>query len=108
MTIFMLSLAGIPPTVGFFAKLFVFRALVDAQIWLPLAVAIIMTIVSFYYYLRVIVVMLAAPPETATARERVGVSMGAVLGVSAVGTMLLGIFPSFVLDWATKAASLHL
>jgi NADH:ubiquinone oxidoreductase subunit 2 (subunit N) len=34
--------------------------------------------------------------------------MGAVLGVSAVGTMLLGIFPSFVLDWATKAASLHL
>src|SRR5207237_5527482 len=63
MTIFMLSLAGIPPTVGFFAKLFVFRALVDAQIWAPLIVAVIMTIVSFYYYLRVIVVMLAAPDE---------------------------------------------
>ena len=108
MTIFMLSLAGIPPTVGFFAKLFVFRALVDAQIWLPLAIAIIMTIVSLYYYLRVIVVMLAAPPETAIARERVGVSMGAVLGAAAAGTLLLGIFPSFVLDWATQAASVHL
>ena len=108
MTIFMLSLAGIPPTVGFFAKLFVFRALVDAQIWLPLAVAIVMTIVSFYYYLRVIVVMLAAPPEAAGERLRVGVSMGTVLTASAVGTMLLGIFPTFVLDWATKAASLHL
>ncbi len=58
MTIFMLSLAGIPPTVGFFAKLFVFQALVTAQIWAPLVVAVIMTIVSFYYYLRVIVVML--------------------------------------------------
>jgi NADH-quinone oxidoreductase subunit N len=108
MTIFMLSLAGIPPTVGFFAKLFVFRALVDAQIWLPLAVAIVMTIVSFYYYLRVIVVMLAAPPEAAVERVRIGVSMGTVLTASAVGTMLLGIFPTFVLDWATKAASLHL
>ncbi|MDQ6709016.1 MAG: NADH-quinone oxidoreductase subunit N [Candidatus Dormibacteraeota bacterium] len=108
MTIFMLSLAGIPPTVGFFAKLFVFRALVDAQLWAPLAVAIIMTIVSFYYYLRVIVVMLAAPPEVAVERERVGVSMGAVLAASAAGTMVLGIFPGFVLDWATRAASLHL
>ena len=108
MTIFMLSLAGIPPTVGFFAKLFVFRALVDAQIWLPLAIAIIMTIVSFYYYLRVIVVMLSAAPEGAVARPRVGISMGTVLAVSAAGTLVLGLFPSLVLDWANRAASLHL
>src|SRR3989442_3440816 len=66
MTIFMLSLAGIPPTVGFFAKLFVFQALVTAQIWAPLVVAVIMTIVSFYYYLRVIVVMLALPGMACT------------------------------------------
>jgi len=108
MTIFLLSLAGIPPTVGFFAKLFVFKALVTSQIWLPLAVAIIMTIVSFYYYLRVIVVMLAVPAEGIAVKERVGASMGTVLAVSAAGTMILGIFPSFVLDWATRAASLHL
>ena len=108
MTIFMLSLAGIPPTVGFFAKLFVFRALVGAQIWLPLGIAIVMTIVSFYYYLRVIVVMLAPPPEAVVERPRVGISMGAVLAASAAGTMLLGLFPSMVLDWANRAASLHL
>jgi NADH-quinone oxidoreductase subunit N len=47
MTIFMLSLAGIPPTVGFFAKLFVFQALVTAQLWVPLIAAVIMTIDSF-------------------------------------------------------------
>jgi len=107
MTIFMLSLAGIPPTVGFFAKLFVFRALVDAQIWAPLIVAVIMTIVSFYYYLRVIVVMLAAPDEAAVEKERVGISTGTVIGAAAAATIILGIFPAVVLNWATHAASVH-
>jgi len=107
MTIFMLSLAGIPPTVGFFAKLFIFRALVDAQIWAPLIVAVIMTIVSFYYYLRVVVVMLAAPDETAVEKERVGISTGTVLGAAAAATIILGIFPAVILSWATHAASLH-
>jgi len=107
MTVFLLSLAGIPPTVGFFAKLFILRALVTAQIWVPLIVAIVMTVVSFYYYLRVIVIMLAQPEEEAVERPRVGISMGAVLSAAAVATVLLGIFPEVVLDWATKAASLH-
>lgn len=107
MTIFMLSLAGIPPTVGFFAKLFVFQALVNAQIWAPLVVAIIMTIVSFYYYLRVVVVMLATPDEALARPARLGASTGIVLGVGAVATILLGVFPAVVLGWATSAASLH-
>jgi NADH-quinone oxidoreductase subunit N len=107
MTIFMLSLAGIPPTVGFFAKLFVFAALVNAQIWAPLIVAIIMTIVSFYYYLRVVVAMLAAPDEALARPARLGFSTGTVLGAVAVATIVLGIFPAVVLDWATHAASLH-
>ena len=107
MTIFMLSLAGIPPTVGFFAKLLVFRALVDAQIWAPLIVAVIMTIVSFYYYLRVVVVMLAAPDEAVVEKEPIGISTGTVLGAAAAATIILGIFPAVVLNWATHAASLH-
>ena len=97
----------LPGTVGFFAKLFIFRALVDAQIWAPLIVAVIMTIVSFYYYLRVVVVMLAAPDETAVEKERVGISTGTVLGAAAAATIILGIFPAVVLSWATHAASLH-
>ncbi len=106
MTIFMLSLAGIPPTVGFFAKLFVFQALVTAQIWAPLVVAVIMTVVSFYYYLRVIVVMLAQP-DGAVAEKRLGFSTSTVLGAAAVATIFFGLFPSVVLDWASHAASLH-
>jgi NADH-quinone oxidoreductase subunit N len=107
MTIFMLSLAGIPPTVGFFAKLFVFQALVNAQIWAPLVVAVVMTIVSFYYYLRVVVVMLATPDAAVTEKPRLGISTSGVLGVAAVATIALGIFPTTVLDWASHAASLH-
>lgn len=107
MTIFLISLAGIPPTVGFFAKLFVFQALVNAQLWAPLIVAVIMTIVSFYYYLRVVVTMLATPDEALAKPASVGVSTGAVLGVVAVATIVLGLFPGVVLDWATRAASLH-
>jgi NADH-quinone oxidoreductase subunit N len=107
MTIFMLSLAGIPPTVGFFAKLFIFQALVGAQIWAPLVVAVIMTIVSFYYYLRVIVVMFAAPEEAVVEQHSLGISTSTVLGAAALATIILGIFPAVVLDWATHAASLH-
>jgi NADH-quinone oxidoreductase subunit N len=107
MTIFMLSLAGIPPTVGFFAKLFIFQALVNAHLWLPLIIAVIMTIVSFYYYLRVVVTMLAAPDEALAKPARVGISTSTVLGATALATIVLGIIPSVVLDWATHAASLH-
>jgi NADH-quinone oxidoreductase subunit N len=107
MTLFMLSLAGIPPTVGFFAKLFVFRELVVIQAWPALAVAILTTVVSFYYYLRVVVVMLS-PPAEAVEAERVAPSMRLVLGVAAVLTVLLGILPTWVFDWSTRAATFHL
>jgi NADH:ubiquinone oxidoreductase subunit 2 (subunit N) len=72
-----------------------------------LIIAVIMTIVSFYYYLRVVVTMLAAPDEALAKPARVGISTGTVLGATALATIVLGIIPSVVLDWATHAASLH-
>ncbi|HYM51087.1 MAG TPA: NADH-quinone oxidoreductase subunit N [Candidatus Limnocylindrales bacterium] len=108
MTVFMLSLAGIPPTVGFFAKLFVFRPLVEAGLWAPLGVAIVTTVISFYYYLRVVVVMLTAPEEAAQpVRVPVTRTMGAVLLVAALATVVLGILPTVVFDWARAAAGLR-
>jgi NADH-quinone oxidoreductase subunit N len=109
MTIFMLSLAGIPPTVGFFAKLFVFRALVQVQAWPPLAVAVITTVISFYYYLRVVVVMLTPSEEAVATAPRipVGVVTSALLAVLAAATIVIGIIPGFLVDAARTAASFH-
>jgi len=102
MTIFMLSLAGIPPTVGFFAKLFVFQALVTAHLWIPLIVGILTTVISLYYYLRVIVVMVTVPEGAPVERERVGLPMTLVVGLSALGTTLMGLVPQ-VFGWALQA-----
>ena len=66
-----------------------------------------MTVVSFYYYLRVIVIMLAAPDEVGVEKRPLGIPTSTVLGVAGLATVVLGIFPAVVLDWATRAASLH-
>ena len=57
MSVFLLSLAGIPPTAGFVAKFYIFRAAVDAgMVWLAI-VGVITAVISAYYYLRVIYFM---------------------------------------------------
>lgn len=63
MGILMFSLAGIPPLVGFFAKIFVFKAAIDAGLW-PLAVAaVIATVIGAYYYLNIVRVMYLVEPD---------------------------------------------
>src|SRR5260370_31824215 len=92
MTIFMLSLAGIPPTVGFFAKLFVFQALVTAQIWAPLIVAVIITSFSFFHFFSVVVGVLPPPPGAA-AGQRPGFPPGTRARGAAGGPLCLASFP---------------
>ncbi len=103
MAIFMLSLAGVPFTVGFWAKLFVFQALVGKQLWVPLAFAIITTVISFYYYLRVIVVMFTVPEGGAVEREPVDAPMTVVIGLAGAATLVMGILPQAVFDLAQEA-----
>jgi NADH-quinone oxidoreductase subunit N len=92
MAIFMFSLAGIPPMVGFFAKLAVLQALVATAVtgYLVLAVvAVLMSLVGAYYYLRVIKVMyFDGPTETASLQRGVGVS--ALLALNGAAVLLLG------------------
>jgi NADH-quinone oxidoreductase subunit N len=98
MTIFMLSLGGVPPTVGFIGKLLLFRAAVDAGL-LGLAVAgMLASAAGVYYYLRVVVYMYMRPaPEGALVPERRWTTELA-LAVSAVATMLFGVVPGLVTD----------
>ncbi len=106
MTMFMLSLAGIPPTAGFFAKFYLFAAVVDAGMaWLAV-VGVLFSVVSAYYYLRVIVYMYMREPvrPLAESRER-SIDLGLGLGLAALGVILLGVLPAPVIDAARDAAT---
>ncbi|MFZ2617682.1 MAG: proton-conducting transporter membrane subunit, partial [Anaerolineae bacterium] len=93
MTIFMLSLAGIPPLAGFFGKLYVFKAAVDAGwTWLVI-VAVLNSALSAYYYLRVTVNMFLGS-ETASGQIVLTPAWNLALIVASVGTVLVGVWPT--------------
>jgi NADH-quinone oxidoreductase subunit N len=98
MAVLLLSLTGIPPTVGFFAKLYVLVATVDAGVaWLAVAIALNAALAAFYY-LRVIVYMYMREPEAEPAPIDAS-SLGSLgLALSVVGVVALGIFPGVILD----------
>jgi len=106
LTIFLLSMIGVPLTGGFFGKFYVFKAALDANlVWLTV-LGLLNSAVAAYYYLRIIVVMyMHEPTETTEGLEPLGAGMTVALLVSAGVTLFLGIFPGFVLDFAGKSAS---
>jgi NADH-quinone oxidoreductase subunit N len=107
MTILILSLAGIPPLAGFWAKFFVFIAGFRAGAGWIVAVAIAMTVVSLAYYLYFIKAIWMAPPNDET-QLRAPRSMQAVLVVTTALTVVLGLFPNLagnLLDQIVVVAS---
>ncbi len=95
MAIFMLSLAGVPPLVGFFGKLYVFSAAVSAG-WAWLAViAMINSVVSAYYYLRVVVVMfMSQSDEQSYVRTSLPGGAAVAIAIAAAGVLLMGLLAS--------------
>jgi NADH-quinone oxidoreductase subunit N len=103
MGLFMLSLTGLPPTVGFVGKFFIFRAALDAgQIGLAV-VGVLTSVVSAYYYLRVVVVMYMRSGEPETRSEG---WLNATIGVAALATFVFGILPGPVLALAENSGIL--
>jgi NADH-quinone oxidoreductase subunit N len=95
MSIFMLSLAGFPPTVGFFGKLFLFTAGVSAGYTWLVVLAVLMSVVSVYYYVRVLI-----PVWSATTRAeplRPSVSSTTAIALSGVFSLVLGLYPTSLL-----------
>jgi NADH-quinone oxidoreductase subunit N len=105
LTIFLLSLIGVPLTGGFFGKFYVFKAALDAKlVWLTV-LGLINSAVAAYYYLRVLVVMyMHEPGESSVNLPPAGAGLKVAVYGSALGTLLLGVLPSVVLDFATRAA----
>jgi NADH-quinone oxidoreductase subunit N len=108
MTLFLLSLAGIPPTAGFIAKVDVFGAAVRAGHWPLVLIAVLGSVVAAFFYLRVIVLMYMQVPEEREAGAAPMPGLAALpLAVPAGLTLLLGVFPELVLGFLRSAAILR-
>lgn len=107
LTIFLLSFIGVPLTGGFFGKFYIFRAALDSNlIWLTV-LGLLNSAVAAYYYLRLLVVMyMHEPGEVTNALEPLGLGLRAALVLPAIGTFVLGVLPSAVLNFARGASVL--
>lgn len=103
MSLFLLSLAGIPPTGGFAAKFFILASAIDAGYYGLAATAVIATAISLYFYVRVIFYMFIKEAEAGIEVRRVAVPSAVVLALSAIATMLLGLYPQPFIDMAVAA-----
>jgi NADH-quinone oxidoreductase subunit N len=104
LTIFLLSLIGIPMTGGFFAKFYVFSAAVKANlIWLTI-IGVVNSGVGAYYYLRIIVMMYMRESRKEVPVTRVPFALGLALACCLVATIYFGIFPGRVLQFAQDSA----
>ncbi len=103
LSLFLLSLAGLPLTGGFMAKLLVFKSAWSAGFHALVVIGVINSAVSWYYYLRVIVAMFFAEPATAFKPPAVARSTAAAIVLALLGTLYLGIVPGRVLDTLERA-----
>ena len=107
MLIFMLALAGIPPTAGFMGKLYLFAAAVEGGYVFLTVIAVIMSAVSLFYYFRIVVQMYLQDGEeegvepAELLRDR---WTEAMIVVCVVATMVVGVWPRPVVGWAKSAA----
>jgi NADH-quinone oxidoreductase subunit N len=101
MTIFMLSLIGLPPTIGLVGKFYLFRAvMLDGHfLWLAL-VGVITSLISAYYYLRVVVTMYMQDGEPQAENE---FWLNFTWGLAALVTVVLSFVPQYLFEWASNA-----
>lgn len=100
MLLLMFSMAGVPPTVGFFAKLGLLEALVEAHlVWLA-AIALLFSIIGAYYYLRIVMLMYFEEPKEQFVGSRISLDVGTTvtITVNSAAALVLGLFPSGLID----------
>lgn len=96
MLVFMVSLAGIPPTAGFIGKFYVFMAAVEAGLTWLAVLALVFAAISAYYYLRIVMVMYMREPDPLTAaspRLIMSPALSIVLACAVAGVVFFGLYP---------------
>ncbi len=104
LTIFLLSLIGIPMTGGFFAKFYVFSAAFKANLVGLTLIGLVNSAIGAYYYLRIIVVMYMREPRKQVPVTPIPLTLGFALAISLIATFYLGILPNRVLHYAQQSA----
>jgi len=100
MTIFMLSLIGLPPTLGLIGKIYLFRAVIDGGFYGLAVIGVLTSLVSAYYYLRVVVLMYMRDGEPETEHESF---LDLTTIFTAVATVVISLVPQFLFAWASSA-----
>jgi NADH-quinone oxidoreductase subunit N len=100
MTVFMLSLIGLPPTVGLIGKIYLFRAVIAGGFYGLAVIGVLTSLISAYYYLRVVVIMYMRDGEPETERESF---LDLTTISTAVATVLISLVPQFLFAWASSA-----
>jgi NADH-quinone oxidoreductase subunit N len=109
MTLFMLSLTGIPPLAGFWGKFYIFTAVIDAHLTWLAVVAVVMSAVSAFYYLRVVWYLYFREAEPAAEEPELLAADGGIASATAVavlGVLAVGVYPSPVIAAAQGAVRL--
>ncbi len=103
LTLSMLSLTGIPPAVGFWAKIYLFGAAVEANLEWLVVIGVVNSVISAYYYLRVVKAMfLSDPASDETVSFALPMQLAVAIGF--IGTLIFGIYPTPLLNFARAAA----
>ncbi len=103
MTIFLLSMAGIPPLGGFMAKFYVFSAAVKSKFYWLAILGVFNSAISVYYYLRVTVLMYFRESEREITGLQFSLGLCLALILAVIGTLYMGIFPANVLSFAQRS-----
>lgn len=104
LSIFVLSLIGIPMTAGFLAKFYVFSATAQASLTWLLLIGVINSAIGAYYYLRILVVMYMRDARKQVPITPISPGLGAALALSVLATLYLGILPDRILGYTRESA----
>jgi len=108
MTIFMLSLAGIPPLAGFVGKFYIFSAAVKAGLINLVIIGVLNSALSVYYYIRIVYLMYMKDPAEEGALVPPSFTSAAAIALSSLAVLILGIFPSQYLEIARHSIRMFL
>lgn len=105
LSVFLVSLAGIPFTAGFTGKLFLFAAAIQSEMYWLVVIAVLASAIGIYYYLRVLVFMYMKQSESDISAIEMPVVAQVVIAIMVLGTLYLGVLPGSILRLASEAVS---